>query len=249
MIFSHTGQPLTIIGTTGPLLAFVKVIHETCVRSNVPFLPVYAWIGLWSSLMLFLSSFFSTSNVVDYFTRFTDDIFSSLISVIFIFEAFQNLIGSFMNPAVPGLNAAFSAIIAFTTFFTANTLSKIRKTPFLARKARELVADFAPVIGILTGMIISQLAAIRYPALSLPTLNVPLVLGTTSGRPWLVDIWAISDKLKFLCFFPALMAFVLLFMDQNITVRLIMAKENKLKKGNGIHLDMFVVAAVTAITR
>jgi hypothetical protein len=38
-----------------------------------------------------------------------------------------------------------------------------------------------------------------------------------------------------------------LFMDQNITVRLIMAKQNKLKKGNGIHLDMFVVATAAAI--
>ena len=37
-------------------------------------------------------------------------------------------------------------------------------------------------------------------------------------------------------------------MDQNITVRLIMSKENKLRKKNGIHLDMFVVASVTALT-
>ena len=44
------------------------------------------------------------------------------------------------------------------------------------------------------------------------------------------------------------MATVLLFMDQNITVRLIMSKQNKLKKGNGIHLDMLVVAIVTTIT-
>jgi HCO3- transporter family len=37
-------------------------------------------------------------------------------------------------------------------------------------------------------------------------------------------------------------------MDQNITVRLMMSKENKLKKGSGLHLDMFVVSLVTAIT-
>jgi len=37
-------------------------------------------------------------------------------------------------------------------------------------------------------------------------------------------------------------------MDQNITVRLMMSKENKLKKGSGLHLDMLVVALVTTIT-
>ena len=59
------GQPLTIIGTTGPLLAFLKVLFDACNKANVPFLPVYAWTGLWSSLLLFLSSFFSLSNVVE----------------------------------------------------------------------------------------------------------------------------------------------------------------------------------------
>jgi len=44
------------------------------------------------------------------------------------------------------------------------------------------------------------------------------------------------------------MATVLLFMDQNITVRLMMSKENKLKKGSGLHLDMLAVAVVTTIT-
>jgi hypothetical protein len=44
------------------------------------------------------------------------------------------------------------------------------------------------------------------------------------------------------------MATVLLFMDQNITVRLVMSKDNLLKKGSGLHLDMFVVSLVTTIT-
>jgi hypothetical protein len=44
------------------------------------------------------------------------------------------------------------------------------------------------------------------------------------------------------------MATVLLFMDQNITVRLMMSKENKLKKGSGLHLDMLAVAVVTTLT-
>lgn len=83
---------------------------------------------------------------------------------------------------------------------------------------------------------------------SLPTLAVPEILGTTSGRPWLVDLFAVSNKIKLLAILPALMATVLLFMDQNITVRLIMSKQNKLKKGSGIHLDMLVVALVTTVT-
>ena len=242
-----SAQPLTIIGTTGPLLAFLKVLYDACVTYNVPFLPVYSWVGLWSSFFLLLSSVFSLSNVVEYFTRFTDDIFSTLISVIFIVEAVKNLSESFANPAVTGMQSFITLFVALTTFFTARVLSGLRRSPFLIRKVREVVSDFAPTIGVLSGVGAAAIASKRYD-ISLPMLTVPTLLGTTSGRPWLVDIFAVSSEVKLLCFFPAIMATVLLFMDQNITVRLIMSKENKLKKGSGLHLDMFVVAVVTAIT-
>lgn len=240
-------QPLTIIGTTGPLLAFVKVLHDSCVSRGIPFLPVYAWVGIWSSFLLFLSSVFSVSNIVEYFTRFTDDIFSSLISVIFIAEAVKELVGNFQNPAISGLQASISLIVALTTYFTTNTLSGLRKTPFFNRNLRGKIADFAPTLGVAAGVGIAKLLTSIYGC-SIKMLAVPEVLGTTCGRPWLVDLSAISNSMKLLCLLPALMGTVLLFMDQNITVRLIMAKENKLKKGSGLHLDMLAVSFVTAIT-
>ena len=242
-----SAQPITIIGITGPLLAFLKVVYSMCLARGIPFLPVYAWIGLWSSLLLFISSFFSLSNLVEYLTKFTDDIFSALISVIFIVEAVKELAGAFTNPAITGLQATISLLVAMTTFTVATTLSKLRQTPFFPRKVRNLVSDFAPTIGVASGVAAARFAQVRY-SLALPMLAVPKLLSTTSGRPWLVDIFAVSNQVKLLCLLPALTAFVLLYMDQNITVRLVVAKENKLKKGSGFHLDMFVVAAITALT-
>lgn len=70
----------------------------------------------------------------------------------------------------------------------------------------------------------------RY-ALALPTLTVPAALTTTVGRPWLVPFMTLPVWARWAAFFPALMSTVLLFMDQNITVRLVNAKQHKLKKG------------------
>jgi hypothetical protein len=210
---SFSAQPLTIIGTTGPLLAFLKVLNITCEANKLPFLPVYAWIGLWSSLMLFVSSFFSLSNVVEYISRFTDDIFSTLISVIFIYEAVSELSKNFFSPAIPAAKAFLSLTVASATFLTAQTLSGLRKTPFFNRKVRSIVSDFAPTIGVLAGIVTAIAAKSRY-GLMLPCLSVPEVLGTTSGRPWLIDIFSLPNNIKLLCFLPALMSTVLLFMDQ-----------------------------------
>jgi len=92
-------QPLTIIGSTGPVLAFVATMVPLAESFNVPFLPLYAWTGLWTAAILFMAAITSGSNLVRYLTRFTDEIFSVLISTIFVVEAFSDVAGTFTNPA------------------------------------------------------------------------------------------------------------------------------------------------------
>ena len=82
----YTDQTPQIIGSTGPVLAFTLVLYRTAQSLGLSFLPLYSWVGIWTSLILFVSSITSFSNLVNYFTRFTDEIFSLLISVIFLFE-------------------------------------------------------------------------------------------------------------------------------------------------------------------
>ncbi|CAM9505104.1 unnamed protein product, partial [Phaeothamnion confervicola] len=240
------GQPLTIIGSTGPVLAFTNVLYVTTARAGLPFLPVYGWVGLWTAALLGACSLFSVSNLVDYFTRFTDEIFSLLISVIFIYEAVKDLGGLFVNPAVPAANACLSLIIATLTFGTAKTLNGLRPTRFLTKRFRELLADFAPTIGVFAGVFTSLWATKSRYALALPTLAVPQSFTTTIGRPWLVPLLSVPWAVRLACVVPALMSTVLLFMDQNITVRLVNTRRHKLKKGYGMHLDMLIISGLVA---
>ena len=48
-----SAQPLTIIGSTGPVLAFVATLVKLAEKMNLPFLPLYAWTGLWTAGILF----------------------------------------------------------------------------------------------------------------------------------------------------------------------------------------------------
>jgi hypothetical protein len=75
--------------------------------------------------------------------------------VIFIVEAFKDIARNFSNPAVSGLKAFVSTFVTLTTFIVANTLSKIRQTPFMNRSVRNVLADFAPCIGVVTGLFTS----------------------------------------------------------------------------------------------
>ena len=81
-------------------------------------------------------------------------------------------------------------------------------------------------------------------------LEVPRIadeFATTTGRPWLVDLAAVPLWAKLGAVVPALMATILLFLDQNITSRLVNSPSHQLRKGYGFHLDLLIVGLITAI--
>jgi len=61
---AFAGQPCTIIGSTGPVLAFVACLVQLANSMNLPFLPLYAWTGFWTAGILLACSLTSASNLV-----------------------------------------------------------------------------------------------------------------------------------------------------------------------------------------
>ena len=71
----------------GPELAYTVVFYNMCQKFNVEFLPARVWQGLWTALFTCMLSAFDASALMNRVTRFTEEIFAALISVIFIIEA------------------------------------------------------------------------------------------------------------------------------------------------------------------
>nr|XP_027203060.1 sodium-driven chloride bicarbonate exchanger-like [Dermatophagoides pteronyssinus] len=86
-----SGQPLTILGSTGPVLVFETILYDFCKRHDLHYLNIRLWIGLWMAFFLLVMVALDYSALVCYITRFTEENFATLISVIFIFKAFENL--------------------------------------------------------------------------------------------------------------------------------------------------------------
>lgn len=94
-----SGQPLTILGSTGPVLVFETIMYDFCSKYGFDYLSVRMWVGLWTAAILIALVASDASSLVCYITRFTEENFATLISVIFIYKAVEKvlLIGS-MNP-------------------------------------------------------------------------------------------------------------------------------------------------------
>nr|XP_020017542.1 electroneutral sodium bicarbonate exchanger 1 isoform X2 [Castor canadensis] len=86
------GQALTILGSTGPVLVFEKILFKFCKDYSLSYLSLRACIGLWTAFLCIVLVATDASSLVCYITRFTEEAFASLICIIFIYEAIEKLI-------------------------------------------------------------------------------------------------------------------------------------------------------------
>ncbi|KAJ8019935.1 Anion exchange protein 2 [Holothuria leucospilota] len=310
VIFSlFSAQPLTIIGPTGPVLVFEENLYQFCTTSGIQYLPYRAWVSLWLFIIMTAVVAFEGSTLVRYFTRFTEEIFAILISLIFIYEVFSKLkkhnstisqtrdnckvlntlqifkqhplvedycivyeeyensteiyydattmystnrptnvtgeVCSSSKDIVKGQpnTALLSTILIFGTFLLAYFLRMVRNSRFLGREARKMIGDLGMPISILVFCLLDILVKSVYTQ----KLEVPNGLQPTAAckRGWIVnpmekmDAWLILSAV-----IPALLVFILVYMETLITALILNKKENKLTKGSGFHLDLFILGAL-----
>ncbi|CAG2053057.1 unnamed protein product, partial [Timema podura] len=87
-----SGQPLTILGSTGPVLVFESIVYEFCLQRDWDYLPFRLWIGVWIGIILLIMVAIDASAFVCYITRFTEENFATLIAFIFIYKAVENVL-------------------------------------------------------------------------------------------------------------------------------------------------------------
>ncbi|XP_028282006.1 sodium bicarbonate cotransporter 3 isoform X2 [Parambassis ranga] len=86
------GQPLTILGSTGPVLVFEKILFKFCCDYGLSYLSLRTSIGLWTAFLCLVLVATDASSLVCYITRFTEEAFAALICIIFIYEALEKLV-------------------------------------------------------------------------------------------------------------------------------------------------------------
>lgn len=234
-----SGQPLTILGSTGPVIIFMGLLYSLTERWNLPYLPTFCWIGLWTMLILLLLAAFDACSWIRFFTRFTDETFAALISIIFIVEAVKDLVHIFNDQEARYDTALLSLILALGTFEIASRLADFRSSPYLRARVRIFLSDFGPAIAI---GLMTAVALIAHPV-DIDTLKVPSTVTPSQPRSWFVNPFSLQQKWVWVVsIVPAFFISILLYLDQNITARLVNNPDNKLRKGAGYHLDLVVVA-------
>ncbi|CAK9805669.1 Sodium-driven chloride bicarbonate exchanger [Anthophora quadrimaculata] len=294
-----SGQPLTILGSTGPVLVFETIVYEFCKKSDWNYMSFRFWIGSWITLILLILVAIDASALVCYITRFTEENFATLIAFIFIYKAIENVLSigkkypinthandpfdydCWCKPPNGSLPSSYdnvnwtaldqktcqsyngtlvgdgcsqthyipdvflmSIILFMGTFLLSVQLKDFKNALFFPSKVRQVVSDFAVIIAIFSMSTLDHFVNIPTPKLEVPEEFKP----TLADRGWI--IWPFQSNpwwSAIVACLPALLGTILIFMDQQITAVIVNRKENKLKKGCGYHLDLFILAILIEI--
>ncbi|XP_076221102.1 na[+]-driven anion exchanger 1 isoform X9 [Nomia melanderi] len=294
-----SGQPLTILGSTGPVLVFETIVYDFCKKAGWNYMSFRFWIGSWITLILVILVAIDASALVCYITRFTEENFATLIAFIFIYKAIENVLSigkkypinthandqfdyecwckppngtlpsSYDNVNWTALDQGacqsyngtlvgdgcnlphyipdvflMSVILFMGTFLLSVELKDFKNALFFPSKVRQVVSDFAVIIAIFSMSTLDHFVNIPTPKLEVPEEFKP----TLHNRGWV--IWPFQNNpwwSAIVASLPALLGTILIFMDQQITAVIVNRKENKLKKGCGYHLDLFILAILIEI--
>ncbi|KAM3860224.1 anion exchange protein 2-like [Diretmus argenteus] len=275
VIFCLLGaQPLLIVGFSGPLLVFEEAFYSFCKGNDMEYLTGRVWIGFWLILIVLITVAFEGSFLVRFVSRFTQEIFSFLISLIFICETFIKLgrifkeyplkrcsfnstnasaeNSTYGNSTVPVTSqgepntALLSLVLMAGTFFIAFYLRKFKNSAFFPGRFRRIIGDFGVPIAILIMVLLDSAIQDTYTQ----KLSVPSGLSVTSPtkRGWVISPLG-SDGLfpiwmMFACLLPALLVFILIFMETQITTLIVSKKDRMLVKGSGFHLDLLLIVVL-----
>ncbi|NXS50820.1 B3A2 protein, partial [Balaeniceps rex] len=302
-------QPLLIIGFSGPLLVFEEAFFTFCTSNNLEYLVGRVWIGFWLILIVLVMVAFEGSFLVRFVSRFTQEIFAFLISLIFIYETFSKLAKvsgrgrgwgacgagtgrtglSIVLPQIfqehplhgclrangtgveaePWRNAStapangtagraaakvtgqpntalLSLVLMAGTFFIAFFLRKFKNSRFFPGRIRRLIGDFGVPIAILVMVLVDYSIQDTYTQ----KLSVPSGFSVTAQdkRGWVIN--PLGKKNDFPVWMmvasglPAILVFILIFMETQITTLIISKKERMLQKGSGFHLDLLLIVAM-----
>ncbi|XP_032570727.1 sodium bicarbonate cotransporter 3 isoform X7 [Drosophila sechellia] len=286
-----SGQPLTILGSTGPVLVFESIIYEFCQKMGWEYMTFRFWIGMWVAGICIVLTAIDASALVCYITRFTEENFATLIAFIFIYKAIENVMvigknfpvnqGIYDCVCTPpiGSNASvidyakynwnscesyngtlvggdcgkpptenvflMSLVLCAGTFLISTVLKEFKNALFFPSIVRQYISDFSVLIAIFAMSFFDYSLGVPTQKLEVPNELKP----TLSTRGWLIPPFAEKNPWwsAIIAVFPALLGTILIFMDQQITAVIVNRKENKLKKGCGYHLDLFILSILIAI--
>lgn len=240
------GQPLVIVGVTGPVSLLTASIYTMSKNWGINFLPFYAWSQIWAAIMHAILAFTNFSDALPWITRFSCEIFGVLIAVIYLQVGIVDISLAFTDNGASFESGMWQFVVSVGMCWLALQLFNARNWIVFTSKIRDVIADYGASVSLMLWT-----AVVYFPnAKDVPIskLEVPDKFSTSTGRSWLIDLYDLPTWAIFAALLPGAIITVLFIFDHNVSSLMAQDKEFKLKKPSAFHWDIVVLGICLAIT-
>ena len=246
-----SGQPIVIMGITGPVAILLGTSYGLTNQFNANYFSFFFWAMIWSGLMHIVSAMIGLVSLVWKVTPFTSQIFELFIAITFLYSSLRDLISPLQLGNAKAndtdVAAAYAALlIGAITYIVAWTLHFAETWAFFTRQVRVFLTSYNTLIAIVLGTALSYIPGIDQAG-DLPRVEISPVPWNWQptyypNRSWLVNpLEGIDARGIFAAIIPGFMFFLLFIIDHNVSSILTQSPKFNLKKPSAYHWDFFIL--------
>lgn len=250
-----SGQPLCIVGVTGPISIFSYTVYELMKPRGTPFFPFMCWIYLWLMVMHIAVALFNWVLFLKIISNFSCEVFGFFICIVYCQKAVQILDRQFQtNGSASGFCSVMLALLMVIFGLGSSVFGS--ELHYFKPWTRKIFVDYGVPLAVVffTGFIhfgghLSDVTLAHLPVTAAfhPTSNA-VEVGRTHG--WFIHFWPgenISVADMFLAIPYAILLTFLFYFDHNVSSLMCQLKQFPLKKPASFHWDFMLLGITTGV--
>lgn len=245
-----SGQPLCIVGVTGPIAIFSSTVYELMTPRGTPYFPFMCWIYLWSTLFHLIIAIGNFISYLKIISQFSCDVFGFFICIVYLQKGVQILNRQFHEvDLASGYCSVMIALLMVICGVGSNIFGSYLH--YFKHNHRKIFVDYGVSLSVIffTGFIhfggfLEKTELARLPV----TKSFQPTGSERSG--WVIKFWPgahISVSDVFLAIPFAILLTFLFYFDHNVSSLMCQSKEYPLKKPSSFHWDFALLGITTGI--
>lgn len=247
-----SGQPLCIVGVTGPIAIFSYTVYELIEPRGTPYFPFMCWIYLWLMVFHFLLAFTNAVAFLKIISSYSCDVFGFFICIVYIQKAIQLLNGQFHHVNIA---SGYASVMIALLMVACGVGSHIfgSQLHYFNPVVRKVFVDYGVPASVIffTGFIHfgGFLAQTELARLPITKSYAPTIDGSARPHGWFIHFWPphIDVGDIFLAVPFAILLTFLFYFDHNVSLLMAQLKEFPLKKPSSFHWDFALLGLTTGI--
>lgn len=253
-----SGQPLCIVGITGPISIFSYTVYDIIQPRNIPYFPFMCWIYLWSMIMHFIIAIFNLVSYLKIISAFSCDVFGFFICIVYLQKGIQILNNQFdeINLASGYCSIMISLLMIFTGVGSNIFGTNLHYFKWWIRK---IFIDYGVPMSVIffTGFIHfgGSLSETNLAKLPITKSFHPTISDDRRPHGWFIHFWpdnndptSINTGDLFLAIPFGILLTVLFYFDHNVSSLMCQLKEFPLKKPSSFHWDFMLLGLTTGVS-